>query len=214
MRRNPVPAAFAAALLVLLVGFAGAMTWQARRWSVERDRAQAAADKATAIQQFLLETIETANPYAGGARQVTILDALDRARGRIEKSFANQPLVEADVRQTIGATLLNLGEIDKAEPELRRAVELRVEHLGPKEEDTATAWGQLSRFYHIVGRYDESIDAANKGIAVERSVPAPHNPSYPPPKPSSVAPSVLIAAPAAFTCKTKKSPSPPKRYFS
>jgi len=176
VRRNPLPTALAGTLLVLLVAFAGTMAWQAGRIADERDRAQAEADKSTAIQQFLQQTLETANPYAGGEREVTILEALDRSLERIEKDFADQPIVEADVRETLGATYLNLGQYEKAEPLLRRAVDLRVEHLGPHHADTATAWGQLSRFYHIVGRYDEAVEAAHKGIEGQRIALGPNHP--------------------------------------
>jgi len=176
VRRNPLPATFAASVLLLLVAFAGTMAWQARRIAAERDRAQAEADKAAAINRFLQETLETANPYAGGERKVTILEALDKSLGRIEKDFAAQPIVEADVRESLGATYLNLGQYDNAEALLRRAVDLRVEHLGPHHADTATAWGQLSRFYHIVGRYDEAIEAAHKGIKAQRIALGPNHP--------------------------------------
>ncbi len=176
VRRNPLPTVFAGTLLLLLVAFAGTMAWQAGRIADERDRAQAEADKSTAIQRFLQQTLETANPYAGGEREVTILEALDRSLARIEKDFTGQPIIEADVRESLGATYLNLGQYEKAESLLRRAVDLRVEHLGRHHADTATAWGQLSRFYHIVGRYDEAVEAAQKGIEAQRIALGPNHP--------------------------------------
>jgi tetratricopeptide (TPR) repeat protein len=96
------------------------------------------------------------------------LEAIDRSAGRIEKDFANQPVVEAAVRETVGATYLNLGQHDKAEAFLDRAVRLRVEHLGPHHADTATAWGQLSRLYLNAGRFDRAIEAALTGIEAQR----------------------------------------------
>ncbi|MBP7147210.1 MAG: serine/threonine protein kinase [Acidobacteria bacterium] len=168
VRRNPLPTAFAASLLLLLVGFAATMTWQAGRIADERDRARAAGDKATAINAFLQETLETANPFAGGAQQVTILEALDRAETRIAKTFAGQPDVEAAVRESLGSTYSSLGRYDKAEAHLRRCLELRIAHLGPHHADTATAWGQLSRLLHVLGRYEEAIAAARSGIEAQR----------------------------------------------
>jgi eukaryotic-like serine/threonine-protein kinase len=176
VRRNPLPAVFAASLLVLLVGFAGAMTWQAGRIARERDRAQAEANKSSAINEFLLQTLQTADPYTGGDRQVTILDALDLSGARIDKTLGDQPVVEAAVRLTLGTTYLNLGQRDKSEAHLRRAVDLRVEHLGPHHPDTATAWGQLSRMYHIFGRYDEAVAAALSGIEAQRIAGGPKHP--------------------------------------
>ena len=173
VRRNPLPTAFAATLLVLLLGFAGAMGWQAQRVAAERDRAQAAADKAEAINRFLQETLQTANPDAGGSRQTTILEALDRSLARIETSFRSQPVVEGEVRQTLGETYNSLGQYDRAEAQLRRALELRIAQLGPLHPDTGRTYGALSRLYHLNARYDEAIEAANQGIAVERAAPGP-----------------------------------------
>jgi serine/threonine protein kinase/Tfp pilus assembly protein PilF len=173
VRRNPLPTAFAATLLVLVLGFAGAMGWQAQRVASERDRAQAAAAKAEAINRFLQETLQTANPDVGGSRQVTILQALDQSLGRIEKTFQAQPVVEGDVRETLGETYNTLGEYEKAEAQLRRALDLRLAQLGPLHTDTGTTYGALSRLYHITTRYDEAIEAANKGIAAERAAPGP-----------------------------------------
>ena len=173
VRRNPLPTAFAATLLVLVVGFAGAMGWQARRVAAERDRAQAAAAKAEAVNRFLQETLQSANPDIGGSRQTTILEALDKSLGRIEKSFEGQPVLEGDVRETLGETYNTLGEYEKAEAQLKRALELRLAHLGPEDPDTGTTYGALSRVYHITGRYDEAVDAANKGIAAERASVGP-----------------------------------------
>ncbi len=168
VRRNPLPTAFAVCMLALLVVFAGTMAYQARRIASERDRAQAEADKSAAINQFLQQTLESADPNAGGERDVTILEAVDRSAARIQKDFANQPIVEAAVRMTLGATYLNLGKYEKAEEFLRRAVDLRIEHLGKNHADTATAWGQLSRLYHLVGRYDDAIQTALSGIEAQR----------------------------------------------
>ena len=175
VRRNPLPTAFAATLLLLVVGFAGAMGWQARRVAAERDRAQAAADKAEAINRFLQETLQVANPDIGGSHQTTILEALDQSLGRIGRTFEGQPVLEADVRETLGETYNTLGEFAKTEEQLKRALELRLAQLGPLHSDTGTTYGALSRLYHQTSRYDEAIDAATKGIAAERAAPGPRH---------------------------------------
>jgi serine/threonine protein kinase len=175
VRRNPLPAAFAAALLVLLVVFAGTMAWQVRRVARERDRAEGEAAKARAINDFLKETLETPNPYAGGERQLTILQALEKAVPRIRSSFASQPLIEAEVSDTLGQTLSDLGQYDRAEPLLKRAIELRTQALGPRAAETALTWGRLSRLQQAVGRYDEAIASARAGIEAQRAA-APQSP--------------------------------------
>lgn len=53
VRRNPLATAFAASMLMLLIAFAGTMTYQTRRIPSERDRAQAEADRSEAINAVL-----------------------------------------------------------------------------------------------------------------------------------------------------------------
>lgn len=169
VRRNPLASAFAASILFMLVVLAGTMTYQAGRIADERDRAQGEADKAATINKFLLETLQGANANAGGSREMTILEALDRGSTKIEADFEGQPLVEAAVRESLGATYSTLGEWEKAETHSRRALDLRLRHLGANHEDTATAWGQVSRILHQTGRYEEAIQAAQNGIAGQRA---------------------------------------------
>ena len=145
------------------------MAWQARRIALERDRAQAEADRATAISQFLQETLQTPNPFAGGERQITVLESLDRSLGRMGNMFQNQPLVEAGVREIIGETLSNLGQYAKAEPLLRRALELRIAQQGPQASDTGVVYGKISRMLHLQSRYDEAEKAALAGVEAERA---------------------------------------------
>jgi tetratricopeptide (TPR) repeat protein len=175
VRRNPLPAAFAASVLVLLLAFAGMMGWQARRVAAERDRAEGEAAKAKAINDFLQETLNTPNPYNGGERKVTVLEALDRAVPRIRTSFASQPLVEAEVSDTIGATFSDLGEYDKAEPLLKRALALRIRELGPHALETAESWGRLCRQQYTEAHYDDAIASAKAGIEAMRAA-APNAP--------------------------------------
>src|SRR5258706_2912747 len=49
-----------------------------------------------------------------------------------------------------------------------RAVDLRVDHVGPHHADTPIAWGQLTRFYHIVGRCVEAVESVRGGIEAQR----------------------------------------------
>src|SRR5262245_48686442 len=175
VRRNPLPTAFAASVLVLLVAFAGTMAWQVRRVARERDRAEGESAKAGAINDFLTEILETPNPYAGGERQITVLQALEKAVPRIGRSFASQPLIEAAVSDSLGQTLSDLGQYDTAEPLLKRAIELRTQALGPRTAETALTWGRLSRLQQAVGRFDEAIASARAGIEAQRGA-APRSP--------------------------------------
>jgi tetratricopeptide (TPR) repeat protein len=121
--RHKAVFAMSGALLVLVSAFAVLMAVLSARLAVERDRSAKEAARAGAINQFLFDTMGAADPIEGQARDITVLEALRHATRRIESSFADQPEVEAKLRQTIGVTYLRLGAYEDAEPMLRSAVE-------------------------------------------------------------------------------------------
>ena len=95
---------------------------QARR--AERD-ARAAAAQATAINEFLRDTLGSADPVHGQGRDVTIREALRTAATKAETAFRDQPEILAAVLNSIGRTYLSLGSYDEARPLLTRALEMR-----------------------------------------------------------------------------------------
>src|SRR5262249_35082468 len=81
-------------------------------------------------------------PQGGGARgggrggEVTVRKAVDAAEPKIAGAFQDQPIVDADVRDTLGSTYLHLGEATLAIRQFERALELRRTRLGPDNVDT------------------------------------------------------------------------------
>ncbi|MEM1043521.1 MAG: tetratricopeptide repeat protein, partial [Bacteroidota bacterium] len=134
--------------LALLVGL-GSVLWQGRIAALERDRAEAAADQATAVTAFLRSTLAAAKPREGQAvppSELRIVDALRPAAAAAADAFPEQPEVRAAVLHTLGETYLELGLYDEAEAPLRAALALRDSfHLGPHPEriETLDALGLL-----------------------------------------------------------------------
>ena len=103
----------AAALLLGLVG----TTWQSIRASSQRDAAEAAraaeAEQRTMAEQKAAETdavvdflvndlLGSASPEKALGRDVTVKEVLAEAEKQIDTAFADQPVVEAAIRHTLG----------------------------------------------------------------------------------------------------------------
>jgi serine/threonine protein kinase/tetratricopeptide (TPR) repeat protein len=122
VRRNSVAVAAAALIVISLAGGLLASLVEARR-------AQRESAKEQQVTTFLQRMIGEADPRwpAAGARtgpNTTVLDAINRAAGRIGNELSGQPDVEATIRRTIGTTYTGLGLTDSAEPHLRIALAL------------------------------------------------------------------------------------------
>ena len=157
-------------IAVLLVALGVTMVVQAQRVRRERDRATAEAAKASAIDAFLLDALGAADPWQKGSRNVSLLEALRQAQDKAQTSFANQPLVEASVLQTIGTTFTNLAEFPEAEKALKAALDLRVKAAGARTAEAAESMGALANMYSLWRKFDEAVKYAREAVDVTREL--------------------------------------------
>ncbi len=144
LRRNRWAVA-AASLVVasLAIGAAGAY----RGLLAAREEARLgwrAHTQAVQVARFLEDMMGESNRPAErdlGARE----DLLDRAAVRIESSFADNPETEGRLRLAVAQLYLDIDRPAKAEPHLRRAVELIRSHRGFGRQDLDRATTLLSR---------------------------------------------------------------------
>lgn len=170
VRRNRVPVtAGAVAALALLLGSAAATggLLQAR---AAADEARTEAARSAAINRFLQDALSQADPWRGGEREVTLVEALDGVLGRIDDSFADQPLIAAEIRQNIGRTYGALGRFEQAERLHLEALERQRALLGEVSEGVALTRLSLSIAYRDQDRFDEAEPHARAALDVRREL--------------------------------------------
>lgn len=168
-RNKPLVVGVIAAFAALIIGIIGT-TSQAVRATRARDRALKAeqladqrreeAEHQTRIAQAVISFLNTdllasAKPEAQG-RDVTVRQVLDKASDAIKGKFADEPLVEATIRLTLGDTYMSLGLYELAQPHLEQALALRQRGLGEDHVDTLKALMVLGYLYIRQGRHDEA----------------------------------------------------------
>lgn len=137
-----------------------------------RVRAEDAERSAKSVTGYLREMLGAVSPEELG-RDATLRDMLDKQDAELSRKFADQPLIEATLRLTIGNTYSALGLFEEGEPYLRRAVELRKANLGPEHEDAMEAVQRLAANLRARSLYDEAEPLLREAVAVqERSVGA------------------------------------------
>jgi tetratricopeptide (TPR) repeat protein len=111
--------------------------------------------------QDLLRT----NPEGDGLlhlNRMLLEDAYPLEIGKNERiheryDFAHQPLVEAEIRTTLGRIYLNLGDPRAAERQIRRALELRTREQGADHPETLGLITYLGSAYNGEQRYTEKV---------------------------------------------------------
>jgi non-specific serine/threonine protein kinase/serine/threonine-protein kinase len=89
------------------------------------------------------------------------LDFIDQtilapAKGAIDEQFAEQPTIDATLRQSLAETYVRLGLVEKALPLLERTLQIREKELGPNHPDTITAVGNVGYILQALGRLEEA----------------------------------------------------------
>jgi serine/threonine-protein kinase len=155
-RRHPFGVAASVVFVLLLVGYAATVTWQARALERERDRAQAEATKALQVQGLLQRLFEGIDPEASGGERLSVEELLDRGFAEIEQRTDLDAEVRAELLDTVGGVYDALGRHQRAVELLERATEL-AEELESRRPLLA------ARVYRNLGR------ALGRGNDVERA---------------------------------------------
>ncbi len=121
--------------------------------AAEKQRADEQAAIAKAVNEFIRSDLlrqADSRTQAGREPGLTVKEALRRAAAGVGSRFANQPLVEVEIRTTIGGAFLGLGEALQAIPHLEQAVVSRKRLLGPEHPDTLTRMATRPRHLQIL----------------------------------------------------------------
>jgi tetratricopeptide (TPR) repeat protein len=133
------------------------------------------------LQYDVLQLADPATQQREGAAlkydaDVRLRDVVLRAAERIEGKFPDRPLVEADIRPTLGFTLLGMGRADLAAKQFERVLDLRRKHLGPDDADTLISMNNLADGYTGQGRHAEALKLNEETLALRKAKLGPDHP--------------------------------------
>ena len=139
---------------------------------LQRDRADTEAATAAAVNDFLQNDLLSqagADQQQGGATapdpDVKVRTLVDRAAAAVSKKLKGKPMVEADLRRTLGETYLSLGLLKEAESQLQQSYDLNMRTRGPNAVKTIESLQALGTVEFNNGQYAES--AKHQGLALE-----------------------------------------------
>lgn len=165
VRRNRVPTALGAALALTAVAGVASTARQAREAGLEAERAQAVGD-------FLFSLFDGADPDLHPGEPVTATELLEAGLVRVDSLDAG-PETQVDLLTTMGTLFGKLGQEERAESLLRRAVETSDRALGPDHEATGTALDGLGVRLALTGDLSEAEEVLTRALEVRRAAGAP-----------------------------------------
>lgn len=161
-RRGQVAAAVAAfALIVALVVF------YTVRLAGARNAALAQAARTERIQQFMQQLFEGGDESVGPADTLRVVTLLDRGVQQA-RSLDGEPLVQAELFETLGGLYQKTGHLERADSLLRLALEQRRALLGPEHPDVAASLVALGMLRNAQARYDSAERLVRAGLEMDR----------------------------------------------
>ena len=122
----------------------------------ERDRAREESERARLVAEFLYSIFELGSPEQAQGRTFSLTELLREASDSIDDMFGGQPMMEADLRSTIGRIQLDLGDLASAGPNLQRALILLERAHGATHPATREVNVLLAELWTEQGRYDDA----------------------------------------------------------
>jgi len=138
--RRAVTAAAAAVVLT-----AGLITFFTVRLAIARNAALAQAARTQRIQKFMTNLFQGGDEVAGPADSLRVVTLLDRGVQEAQ-SLNAEPVVQAELYETLGSIYQKLGKLDQANKLLQSALDSHKSHSGadsPEVAQTLVAIGQL-----------------------------------------------------------------------
>ena len=166
VRRHRTAVAVGLIFFLALSGFIALILWDNARVHAAEQIAIARAEEAEreravtqAINTFLNDDLlASAIPSVeqGQGREVSMRTVVDLASTKIGGQFPDQPLVEADIRSTLGRTYMALGILDSAEEHFRASVRLNELGRGPEDPMTLGAIDELTMVLIQLYKFEEA----------------------------------------------------------
>jgi len=156
------------AVSTLAIGLATSLVLY-RQAARARDRATRQTEIAAAVNRFLAnDLLGRSNPFKTGKADETLLDAVKQALPGIDRQFTSEPLVAAQLHQTIARALDLRTNYPDARQEYDRATALYVQAEGPLSQDAIIA--QLQRAALEARAYQAgTLDTAKSILADQES---------------------------------------------
>ncbi len=171
-RRNKV---LVGAVVVVFLALAGGVLTT----SLQAARARREAHKAEAVSKFVRDMLGAANPRSISreaperGRTLTVLQAMEPAVAKLDAGeLSREPLVEAAVRQTVGATFRDLGDYDAAEANLRKALDTRTRLLPAEDPELAESLDGLAQLQEKRDKPEEAEPLFRRALAIRRKTAA------------------------------------------
>lgn len=167
-KRNKVSTGIAAGFMTILLIFGLIYNHSITE---QRNEAQREAMKASQVTSFLIDLFEANDPTITGGEDLTAWELLEYGEERIE-ILEDQPEVQAQMFDVTGQIYRKIGEFEKSENLLIKALDLRKELFGEQHEETLSNYDKLGLLLSDQGRFSEADSLLRHALEIRNNSPS------------------------------------------
>jgi serine/threonine-protein kinase len=165
VRRNRLAVGAGVAVGVALIAGTTVSLWQAQRARAQAELTRQQAVRAEEVKNFVLSIFADADTARGGSRSTTAVDLLLQARKRLADAPVTDPGITAELLNSVGYSLIGLGEYAESVPVLEEAVQTSVKTLGADHATTISARLNLVEAYLSTGDQTKARETIRPALA-------------------------------------------------
>lgn len=121
-----------------------------------RLKAEDALKRQEGVSRFLETTLRSADPRRLG-RDITVVDAITKAAGDVQKQFPDDPDIQAAIYIALGRTFAGLGRYEDALSRFDAALAIQTKRQGEKHIDVLRIMAERTRLLMTQNRTEEAL---------------------------------------------------------
>jgi tetratricopeptide (TPR) repeat protein len=164
--------------ILVIVGFAIAMSMQAQRIAAERDKAESESQSAQAVSEFMLGVFSAADPYDAHGKEKTARELLEASGRQVRGDKGMRPEVRARLLASIGRAFRRSGDPERSLSFLEDAVHLRRQMANGGGLAAAEDMSELAVTLRTLGDFDTSGKVIREAMALCEQIEQQKTPIY------------------------------------
>jgi tetratricopeptide (TPR) repeat protein len=164
--------------ILVIIGFAIAMSIQAQRIAAERDKAESESQSAQAVSEFMLGVFSAADPYDAHGKETTARELLEASGKSVRGDKGMRPEVRARLLASIGRAFRRGGDPERSLSFLEDAVHLRRQMPEGGGLAAAEDMSELAVTLRTLGDFDDSGKVIREAMALCERIGQQKTPTY------------------------------------
>lgn len=163
---------------ILILAYAGTVTYQADRLAAERDQVRLQAARAERVRDFLIGIYEAASPFSPDHGVISTQNLLADSVDRVRSELADEPEVRAQLLGVLAHRYLQRLQPDRAQPLLSEALQIQAGLYPQGHPDLARSKHVYAQYLMHVGDFQVAEQEAREALRMRESLLGIEHPDY------------------------------------